>query len=149
MLSFFCSRRNWDSPNPFTRRRVCPHPPPPGSGGRGTLAGERGVERVPIPTRGHPLWYSFIRTLWVPSIPHKLQIVNRRHQQRSGQNTVYRPLYINIYIQKRLVDFSCLPGALNQIYSQVQKGTTRGVPNGLRKNYKFNQRAFYVLVLSW
>ncbi len=27
-------------------------------GGRGTLAGERGVGRVPIPTRGHTLWYS-------------------------------------------------------------------------------------------
>jgi len=33
-------------------------PPPPGSGGRGTLAGERGGGRVPIPTRGHTLWYS-------------------------------------------------------------------------------------------
>ncbi len=29
-----------------------------GSGGRGSLAGERGVERVPLPTRGHTLWYS-------------------------------------------------------------------------------------------
>ncbi len=39
-------------------------PPPPfdsGSlikGGRGTLAGERGGGRVPIPTRGHTAWYS-------------------------------------------------------------------------------------------
>jgi hypothetical protein len=40
-------------------------PPPPGSGGRGTLAGERGVGREPIPTMGHTLWYSlYIRTLW-------------------------------------------------------------------------------------
>ncbi len=30
-----------------------PPPPPFGSGGRGTLAGERGVGRVPISTRGH------------------------------------------------------------------------------------------------
>ncbi len=44
VLSFFSSRRNWDSPTP--------HP----FGGRGTLAGERGVGRVPIPTRGHKLW---------------------------------------------------------------------------------------------
>ncbi len=44
-----------------------PPPPPPGSGGRGTLAGERGVGRVPISTRGHTLWYSLnIRTLWLP-----------------------------------------------------------------------------------
>jgi hypothetical protein len=50
-------------PQPLTRRRVCP--PPLGSGARGTLAGERGVGRVPIPTRGHTLWYSlYIRTLW-------------------------------------------------------------------------------------
>jgi hypothetical protein len=29
-----------------------------------SLAGERGVERVPIPTRGHTLWYSlYIHTL--------------------------------------------------------------------------------------
>jgi hypothetical protein len=39
---------------------------PFGSGGRGTLAGERGVGRVPIPTRGHTLWYSlYICTLWI------------------------------------------------------------------------------------
>ncbi len=38
-------------PQPLTRRRECP--PPPGFGGKGTLAGERGVGRVPIPTRGH------------------------------------------------------------------------------------------------
>jgi hypothetical protein len=31
-------------------------PPPPPS--RGTLAGERGGGRVPIPTRGHTMWYS-------------------------------------------------------------------------------------------
>jgi hypothetical protein len=49
-------------PQPLTRRRVCPLPPR--SGGSGTLAGERGVGRVPIPTRGQTLWYSLhIRTL--------------------------------------------------------------------------------------
>jgi hypothetical protein len=47
-----------------------PHPqvrmPPFGSGGRGTLAGERGGGRVPIPTRRHTLWYSVnICTLWL------------------------------------------------------------------------------------
>ncbi len=40
-------------------------PPPLGSGGRGTLAMERVVGRVPIPARGHTLWYSlYICTLW-------------------------------------------------------------------------------------
>ncbi len=37
---------------------VPPPPPPPGSEGKGTLAGERGGGRVPIPTRGHTQWYS-------------------------------------------------------------------------------------------
>jgi hypothetical protein len=37
-------------PQPPTRRLVCPLPPI--SGGRGTLAGKKGVGRVPIPTRG-------------------------------------------------------------------------------------------------
>ena len=40
VLSFFYSRRNWDSPNPSPAGECAP--PPPGSGGRGTLAGKRG-----------------------------------------------------------------------------------------------------------
>jgi hypothetical protein len=51
VLSFFSSRRNWDSPNPSTAGE-CASPP---SRGEGTLAGERGVGRVPIPTTGHTL----------------------------------------------------------------------------------------------
>jgi hypothetical protein len=46
----YAPRRNRDSPQPPTRRLVCPLPPV--SGGRGTLAGEKGVGRVPIPMRG-------------------------------------------------------------------------------------------------
>jgi hypothetical protein len=46
----YAPRRNWDFPQPPTRKLVCPLPPV--SGGRGTLAGEKGVGRVPIPTRG-------------------------------------------------------------------------------------------------
>ncbi len=56
VLSFFSSRRNWDSPIPSPAGEWAP--PPFGSGGRGTLASERGGGRVPIPTRGHTLWYS-------------------------------------------------------------------------------------------
>jgi hypothetical protein len=62
VLSFFSSRLNWDSPNlsPAGECAPCPF----GSGGRGTLDGERGGGRVPIPTRGHTLWYSiFISVL--------------------------------------------------------------------------------------
>ncbi len=62
VLSFFSSSRNWDSPNPSPAGKGAP---PPRSVGRGTFAGERGVGRVPIPTRGHTLWYSlYIRTLF-------------------------------------------------------------------------------------
>jgi hypothetical protein len=53
--SFFSSRRNRDAPNPPPAGECAP---PFGSGGRDTLAGERGGGRVPIPTRGHTLWYS-------------------------------------------------------------------------------------------
>jgi hypothetical protein len=64
VLSFFSSRWNWDSPNPSPARECSPSPF--GSGGRGTLAGERGGGRVPIPTRGHTLWYSiYVCTLCV------------------------------------------------------------------------------------
>ncbi len=35
------------------------------SWGRGTLAGERGVGRVPIPTREHILWYSLYKRYFV------------------------------------------------------------------------------------
>ncbi len=54
MLTLFTRRRNWASRNPSPAGDgASPSPPPPGSGGRGTLAGERGVGRVPISTRGH------------------------------------------------------------------------------------------------
>ncbi len=56
----FSSRRT--SPTPHPQASVPPPAsPPPGSasGGKGTLAGERGGGgRVPISARGHTLWYS-------------------------------------------------------------------------------------------
>jgi hypothetical protein len=72
VLSFSSSRQNWDSPNPSPTGECAPPHIIGSGGGRGTLAGERGVGRVPIPTRGVPiltrglkLWYSLcIRTLW-------------------------------------------------------------------------------------
>jgi hypothetical protein len=51
VLSFFFSRRNWESPNPSPAGVCACPPPPPGTGGRRLLVGERGVGRVPIPTR--------------------------------------------------------------------------------------------------
>jgi hypothetical protein len=64
VLSFSPDRRNWNSPY-LSPAGENPPPPPFGSGGRGTLTGERRGGRVPIPTRGHTLWYSAnICTLW-------------------------------------------------------------------------------------
>jgi hypothetical protein len=65
VLSFFSSRRNWDSPNPSPAGECAPPPVLGGGAPRGTLACEKGVGRVPVPTRGHTLSYSlYIRTLW-------------------------------------------------------------------------------------
>jgi hypothetical protein len=51
-------------PPPTPHPQASVPPPPPALGGGRPLAGERGVGRVPILTRGHTLWYSFyIRTL--------------------------------------------------------------------------------------
>jgi hypothetical protein len=62
VLSFFPSRLYWDSPTPSPADECAP--PPFGSGRRGTLAGERGGGRVPVPTRGHTLWYSVNIPTW-------------------------------------------------------------------------------------
>ncbi len=71
VLRFFSSRRNWDSPNPLPASEC--GPPPALGGGAHSLA-ERGVGRVPIPTRGHTLWYSlYLHTLW--SSPMKIQCI--------------------------------------------------------------------------
>jgi hypothetical protein len=68
-------------PTPYPQR-VCP-PPPCGSGGRGTLASEKGGGRVPIPTREHTLWYSvnictstlcFLPSCW--QVCHCLELIN-------------------------------------------------------------------------
>jgi hypothetical protein len=57
--------RNWDyTPTPHLQASASPRP---GSGRRGTLAGERGGGRVPILTRGHTLWYSLYCTTYFVS----------------------------------------------------------------------------------
>ncbi len=54
-------------------------PPPPCSGGRGTLDGERGVGRVLVPTRGHTLWYSlYIRTLCSRPLRKLITFITKR-----------------------------------------------------------------------
>ncbi len=61
----YAPRRNWDSPPTPTRRLVCHLPPV--SGGRGTLAGEKGVGRVPIPTRSLHYGTLYMYVLCVPT----------------------------------------------------------------------------------
>jgi hypothetical protein len=56
-------REVWGLPQPLTR-----WPPPFGFRGRGTLAGERGGGRVPIPTRGTYTVVLFIYTYFVPCL---------------------------------------------------------------------------------
>jgi hypothetical protein len=58
VLSFFSSLSSeLGLPQPLTCRRVCPLWYRGPAWGR-TLAGERGGGRVPIPMRGHTLWYT-------------------------------------------------------------------------------------------
>ncbi len=63
VLSFFSSRRYWDSPKPLTRRRVCPSTF--GSGGRGTLAGEWGGWESPNSNEGNYTVVLFIYMYFV------------------------------------------------------------------------------------
>jgi hypothetical protein len=59
VLSFFSSRRNWDSPNPSPAGECAPTPFGSGrGGGRGTLAGERGWESPDFDEGTYTLWYS-------------------------------------------------------------------------------------------
>jgi hypothetical protein len=57
-------------PIPHLKASVLP-PPPPSLvlGGRGSLTGERGDGRVPIPTRGHTLWYSLYVHMYFVVLP--------------------------------------------------------------------------------
>ncbi len=72
-----------------------PPPPPPGSGGytSGTLAGERGVGRVSIPTRGHTLWYYLYIRIFLWSAPFlKVEtIVECRHCLNSNLWSINQP----------------------------------------------------------
>jgi hypothetical protein len=68
-----CAQRNSSKNQPQSRQSVkiflksseLGLSQPPRFWGRVILAGERGIGRVPIPTRGHTLWYSLYKcTLW-------------------------------------------------------------------------------------
>jgi hypothetical protein len=63
VLSFFSSRRNWGSPNPSPADECAP--PPPGSGWRGTFAGERGGWESPNSDEGTYTVVLFIYTYFV------------------------------------------------------------------------------------
>jgi hypothetical protein len=91
----YAPRRNWDSPQPPTRRLVCPLPPV--SGGRGTLAGEKGVWRFPIPTRGiHCGTPPLIEgNKWFDQIFHPNESPRRTglHSSLSAKSNFYLPAF--------------------------------------------------------
>ena len=81
----YAPRRNWDFPQPPTRRLVCPLPPV--SGGRGTLAGEKRVGRVPIPTRGVHCGTLYMYVLCAIKVPFSL--LTMLSQLKTRQLTKY------------------------------------------------------------
>ncbi len=62
---------------------------------RDTFAGERGGGRVPIPTRGHTLWYSiYLCTLWFRALIWAAWWVSRTARGPRGGNTCFFALQI-------------------------------------------------------
>jgi len=85
------------------RRRV--YPLPFGSGRRGTLAGERGVGRLPILTRGHTLAVLFVYTYFVgDGIPfyceYNVMLANRNFltEKLIIQKELCDTYYIHIHV---------------------------------------------------
>jgi hypothetical protein len=70
VLSFISSRRNWDSPHPSPAGECGP---PFGSGGRGTLAGERGGWESPNSDEGTYTVVLYIYMLFVLPVHRNLK----------------------------------------------------------------------------
>jgi hypothetical protein len=86
VLSFFSSRRNWNSPTPCPQASV-PSPPLLGGGGGAHSLAREGGGRVPIPTRGHTLWYSlYICTLWAFPSQYKSSLLAPLRFSKSEQD---------------------------------------------------------------
>jgi hypothetical protein len=83
-------------PQPPPRRLVCHLPPV--SGGRGTLAGEKGVGRVPIPTRGMYVLCAFpsslksFNTAKIPAILMRLSLYSVDPPEPDGESVCVDPL---------------------------------------------------------
>jgi len=99
----YAPRRNGDSPQPPTRRLVCPLPPV--SGGEGnTRRRERGWES-PNSDEGHTLWYSlYVRTLWEYSFGYDHPVSLSSHWVKptlpsAGIDKLFTSIYITA-IQK-------------------------------------------------
>ncbi len=101
----YAPRRNWDSPQPPTRRLVCPLPPV--SGGRGTLAGEKGVGRVLIPTRGIHCGTLYMYVLCVKG--GKVQFVFTRPVFLGGWFTLTHEVTVNTLTQAQLLSHPNVP----------------------------------------
>ncbi len=76
VLSFFSSRRNWDSPTLSPTGECAPPPLVPEGVGAHSLA-EEGGGGVPILTRGHTLWYSIQYTVYVYFVSQVVQMTTK------------------------------------------------------------------------
>ncbi len=93
-------------PQPITGRRGLP--PPLQFRGRGTFAGERGGGRVPIPTRGHILWYSvyiytyFVRCTLRTKTTGNVHFCTRRMQNKK---ITFIKIYCTVYSVRYMYGF--------------------------------------------
>jgi hypothetical protein len=104
VLSFFSSRRNWDSPTPNPAGES---PPPLVRGGGHTRLRERG-EGVPIQTRRQTLWNSrFICTLWRRDTFFPLLWIVTHHDWYKGRGGDLRLCIFNLRLRSIFI-FSCV-----------------------------------------
>ncbi len=96
VLSFFQSSE-LELPEPWRAGECAPHPLVPGGGAHSL---ERGGGRVPIPTRGHTLWYSLNicpfwggereREAWIGADEERGERGRRRDERREGGEAEWR-----------------------------------------------------------
>ncbi len=106
---------NGTPPQPPTCRLVCPLPPV--SGGRGTLAGEKGVGRVPIPTKGIHCGtlYMYVLCGQRPlSGVHSIMMV-KSAQPGKGWGMGYTPSPFSLYLPQWSRRLECWPNTADNL----------------------------------
>ncbi len=120
VLSLFSSRPKWDSPNPSPAGECAPPPPPLWFQGGGTIAGRRGGGGVPIPKRGHALWYSIYLCTW-GSNPGLLRLWHRQSDALTTRLNLI-PTRLTLFVDfSQLVQFSLYQEWRFKIYSEIRK----------------------------